>query len=134
MFGSEAEGTEKEQTERLKALARRHAPDAVGVLSRVMNDDTQPGAARVVAAKTLLDRGFGAPERKARTEVDVTIVDQRKAHFEALQRLAARHQPPAVPGTPADPGPVTPGHQALTAGRLQGIPRAVIEDVDYQEL
>lgn len=131
---------ERTQTERLKALARSHGTSAVQALNEVMIDPDQPGAARAIAAKAILDRGFGAPERRVQQNVDVTIVDQRQAHFEALQRLAARSATtPAAPGTPAAGGASVaiagPNGPAATAARLMGRPRdPAIEDAEFEEI
>lgn len=45
----------------IKSLARAHAPSALKVLSGIMNQPTASKAARVAAANSLLDRGFGKP-------------------------------------------------------------------------
>lgn len=83
-------GFEDPRAEEIKALARDHAEDAIAALASVMNDGGEKGAARVAAAKTLLERGFGAPERKIDQRVDHHIHDHRTAHLQALQKLAAR--------------------------------------------
>lgn len=47
----------------LRELAQTHAEDAVSTLAAIMRASDQPPAARVAAAKELLDRGFGkAPQ------------------------------------------------------------------------
>lgn len=81
------------RAEQIKEYARQYAEEAIDALRDVFTDEQQKGAARAVAAKTLLERGFGAAERRIEQKVDVTVVDQRQAHFEALQRLAARKAP-----------------------------------------
>jgi len=81
------------RAEEIKALARCHAELAIDTLVEVAADSDAKSAARVAAAKTLLDRGFGAPERKTETKVDVTVIDQRQAHLSALQQLAKRSAP-----------------------------------------
>lgn len=78
------------RAEEIKALARDHAEDAITALADVMNDPGEKGAARVAAAKTLLERGFGAAERRVEQRVDHHIHDHRAAHLGALQKLAAR--------------------------------------------
>lgn len=74
--------------EEIRALARDHAEDSIQTLADVQNDDEAPAAARVVAANSLLNRGFGMPERRVEQKVDVTIYDQRTAHLQALKQLA----------------------------------------------
>ncbi len=43
----------------LKSLARAHTESAVNVLAGIMNQTEAPPAARVAAANSLLDRGWG---------------------------------------------------------------------------
>lgn len=43
----------------IRSLARSHGPKAIKVLSGIMNQQTAPEAARVAAARELLDRGIG---------------------------------------------------------------------------
>lgn len=43
----------------LRDLARAHTADALNTLVSIMNGSEQPPAARVAAAKELLDRGYG---------------------------------------------------------------------------
>ena len=84
------------RAEEIKAYARDYAEEAIDALREVMNNGVEKGAARAAAAKTMLERGFGAPERKVEQKVEHTIVDQRRAHLEALQALSRRN-PPAIP-------------------------------------
>jgi len=47
----------------IKSLARAHTVSAINVLAGVMNEPEAPHAARVAAANSLLDRGWGkAPQ------------------------------------------------------------------------
>lgn len=78
------------RAEEIKLLARDHAELAIQTLAEVAGDSTLKEAARVLAAKTLLERGFGAPERRVEQKVDVRVTDVRQAHFEALKTLASR--------------------------------------------
>lgn len=81
------------RAEEIKLLARDHAELAIATLAEVCADHEEKGAARALAAKTLLDRGFGAPERRVQKQLDVTLYDARQAHLTALQTLAARNKP-----------------------------------------
>jgi hypothetical protein len=92
--------TTDNREEEIKLAAREHAEEAIAALREVMNDGDEKGAARVAAAKTMLERGFGAPERKISQTVDHTIHDHRQAHFNALKLLAARR--PALAGSHMD--------------------------------
>lgn len=57
--GGRAPGSRNKLTADVKALAQLHGADAIGVLAEIMNDESHPPAARVAAAKELMDRGFG---------------------------------------------------------------------------
>lgn len=74
----------------IKRMARSHAELAMRTLADVARNGTKD-AARVAAANSLLARGIGMPTRKSEQKVDVTVTDQRAAHFEALRQLAARN-------------------------------------------
>jgi hypothetical protein len=43
----------------IKSLAQTYGPEAVDTLAEIMKDDRAPHAARVAAARELIDRGFG---------------------------------------------------------------------------
>jgi hypothetical protein len=45
----------------VKAAARELTPEALATLESVMGDEKAPPAARVTAANTILDRGWGKP-------------------------------------------------------------------------
>lgn len=85
------------RADEIKALARDWAEDMIAALADVARDPDQKGAARVAAAKTLLERGFGAPERKVEKTVDVNIHDHRQAHLSALRKLADRNTATMIP-------------------------------------
>lgn len=96
------------RAEEIKLLARDHAELAIATLADVARNDEAKDAARVMAAKTLLERGFGAPERRVEQKVDVNIVDQRQAHLTALQTLARKKElaPPSNIGHKSGDGVV----------------------------
>jgi hypothetical protein len=74
----------------MKRMARSHLELAMKTLADVAANGVKD-AARNTAAKELLARGFGGVTRKSEQKVDVTVTDQRKAHFDALQELAAKN-------------------------------------------
>ena len=80
----------------LRDLARTHATAAIRALVNVMEDDEQKGAARVLASKAILERGFGAPERSTKSTLDVNVYDARTAHYEALKKHSTRKLPKHV--------------------------------------
>lgn len=45
----------------VRDLARKHTNDAIKTLVAICNDTEQPGAARVAASNSILDRGYGKP-------------------------------------------------------------------------
>ena len=60
--GGRQAGTPNKTTASVKELAQQYVEDALSVLSDIMRDDTAPPAARVAAANSLLDRGYGKPK------------------------------------------------------------------------
>ena len=53
----------EERAKTLSALARENTDHALAALVEVAEDTSAPAAARVQAAKALLDRGWGRPPR-----------------------------------------------------------------------
>jgi hypothetical protein len=53
----------------LRELARRHTPAAIATLAQIMKDKKAPPAARVVAANSLLDRGFDKPVQTVESSI-----------------------------------------------------------------
>ena len=45
----------------VQELARQRSPEAINTLVTIMQNEKAPPAARVVAANSLLDRGYGKP-------------------------------------------------------------------------
>jgi hypothetical protein len=45
----------------VQGLARKRSPEAINTLAAIMDDKKAPPAARVAAANSLLDRGYGKP-------------------------------------------------------------------------
>ena len=80
------------RAEEIKALARDHAEEMIGVLTEIATDTMEKAAPRVVAAKTVLEMGFGAPARKVEKTVDVTLHDHRAANLQAFKKLALKKE------------------------------------------
>lgn len=57
--GGRKAGAPNRVTADIKALAQTYGPEAVDTLAEIMRDGSHPPAARVAAAKELIDRGFG---------------------------------------------------------------------------
>ncbi len=53
----------------IRDLCRKHTPDAINALIDVVNSKSSPPAARVAAANSILDRGWGKPQ----VEVNATV-------------------------------------------------------------
>jgi hypothetical protein len=58
---AETSGTKKTANPKVQPLAQNHAEAAVKALVAVMQDETAPPAARITAAHTLLQWGYGKP-------------------------------------------------------------------------
>jgi Family of unknown function (DUF5681) len=79
----------------VQELARQHGPEAIKMLTSIMEDESAPASARVSAANVILDRGYGKPAQFTtddtgdfRKAVDLTDaeLDDRIARGEALLR------------------------------------------------
>ena len=57
--GGRTKGTPNKLTADIKALAQEYGPEALETLAKLMRATKTPAAARVAAAKELMDRGFG---------------------------------------------------------------------------
>jgi len=69
----------------VKELAREHTTEAIQTLVKVMVDETAPPAARVAAANSVLDRGYG----RAPQTLDVNVKQSVGEFIAECQRLAA---------------------------------------------
>ena len=56
----------------IREAARTHSVTAINALVEIVENTKAPPAARVAAANSLLDRGFGKPESK----IDATIIQR----------------------------------------------------------
>ena len=54
----------------IESLARSYTDTAIKTLAGIMMEQTSPPMARIVAAKVLLDRGWGKPREMHHSEVD----------------------------------------------------------------
>lgn len=57
--GGRQKGTPNKVTVEVRALAQEYGEEAVRTLAAIMKDKEQPAAARVAAAREILDRGYG---------------------------------------------------------------------------
>ena len=81
----------------IKQLARAHAIAAIDVLAEIMTNKDAPAAARISAAKALLDRGLGkGEERRAKR------VSRSSGPAKATNAAAPELSEGARPGHPAE--------------------------------
>jgi hypothetical protein len=59
--GGRALGTLNKVTREIKELACPYGPEALGALVEVMRSNDSPAAARIAAAREVLDRAYGKP-------------------------------------------------------------------------
>ncbi|MCW5141069.1 hypothetical protein [Burkholderia cenocepacia] len=59
--GGRQKGTPNKLTADVKALARQYGPNMIDVLAKIAQSRSAPAAAKVAAARELLDRGYGKP-------------------------------------------------------------------------
>lgn len=99
--GGRKAGVPNKATRELKEIARQYAPEAFQTLREIM-EHGKTEAARVAAAREVLDRGYGRPIGSG-TQVNVTATgqqasaivcteDERKALIEQRERLLARRE------------------------------------------
>lgn len=61
--GGRKPGVPNKATASLKDVARQYTDDAIATLRTIMQDTQAPHAARVSAANSILDRGYGKPSQ-----------------------------------------------------------------------
>jgi hypothetical protein len=80
----------------VKEAARGMSPEAIDTLGEVMRDRKQPGAARVEAANSILDRAWGKPQQHITTGRIEQLSDQELAEeleitLQAIKAIAAKN-------------------------------------------
>lgn len=66
-------GSPNKATAAIRELAGEHAGKAVGTLVELMDDKGSPAAARISAAKELIERGFGRAGTYAALKLDIPL-------------------------------------------------------------
>ena len=86
--GGRKRGTLNRVTADVRVLAQKHTADAVNTLVAIMADTAHPPAARVAAARELLDRGHGKSKETLalENEVPLLVVDELTAEDVAAIR------------------------------------------------
>jgi hypothetical protein len=70
----------------VEAAAREHTEAAIKTLAEIMNDTEQAPAARVTAASTLLDRGWGKARQEVHLEGEVDVRSLTDAQLDEVVR------------------------------------------------
>lgn len=91
----------------LRELARSHTREAVETLVAVMRNERTPAAARVSAATSLLDRGYGRP---AQTVYATHTTSTNLAELSDAELIAIVRGEPANGEADAPAGPDEPVH------------------------
>jgi hypothetical protein len=89
--GGRKVGTVNKSTADIKALAQDYGAAAIAALAGIVDDAAMPPAARVSAAKELLDRGYG----KATQGVEVTGKDGGAVKTESVSKFDLSKMTPA---------------------------------------
>ena len=116
---------EKDMETDIKKLALAHAEAAIQVLADIMNNADAPAGARISAAKTLLDRGFG----KLTTEKPKP--ERREAPVVRIERVIVDPKEPGVE-TPAEPWTYREYYEPAN-DRLPSEDRAVVDQPDQDQ-
>jgi hypothetical protein len=77
----------------IKSLARAHTGQALKVLAGIMNETEAPHSARVAAANSLLDRGWGKAEATLTAEVTHNYVAQLPELVKSLDTWQEQQSP-----------------------------------------
>ena len=112
----------------IKDLARAHAMAAIDVLAEIMTNPNAPAAARISAAKAILDRGFGKPT------IEKTEPESREEQVVRIERIIIDPKEP----DPENPSPEYPPESCRyrwqpANDRLPTADQAVLDQqVEYQ--
>ena len=92
----------------IESLARSYTDTAIKTLAGIMMEQTSPPMARIVAAKVLLDRGWGKPKQMHHSEVDDS--NHNPITFSKRERCALQQSLPPIGsfGSLADIGTALP--------------------------
>jgi hypothetical protein len=81
----------------IKSLARAHTAKAVNTLVGIMNKPTAPEAARVAAANSILDRGWGKAVQHIEAEVTRRYVARLPEKAETSDKWQKQNAPKPSP-------------------------------------
>ena len=77
----------------VRELARAHAASAMNALVQIVEDKNAPAAARVAAANSLLDRGYGKPEAKIDANISRHAVIRAPEPCASVEEWQAKYAP-----------------------------------------
>ena len=91
----------------IESLARSYTRTAIKTLAGIMMEQTSPPMARIMAAKVLLDRGWGKPKEMHHSEGDdnktlLKVVNEIVHVHETREQIEFRDQTPLLELTPED--------------------------------
>lgn len=69
-------GSINKATADLKGMARQYSVQALTILTELMQDPETPPAARIQAAREVLDRGYGKPTQAVEVSGEIQPVDR----------------------------------------------------------
>src|SRR5215510_6294750 len=93
----------------IESLARSYTDTAIKTLAGIMMEQTSPPMARIVAAKVLLDRGWGKPKEMHHSEVDdnktlLKVVNEIVHVYETREQIEFKDQTPLLEINPSKNG------------------------------
>jgi len=99
----------KPRTQHIESLARSYTDTAIKTLAGIMMEQTSPPMARIVAAKVLLDRGWGKPKEMRHSEVDdnktlLKVVNEIVHVYETREQIEFNDQTPLLEINPSKNG------------------------------
>jgi uncharacterized protein DUF5681 len=77
----------------VRELARAHTASAMNALVQIVEDENAPSAARVAAANSLLDRGYGKPEAKIDANISRHAVIRSPEACASAEEWLAKYSP-----------------------------------------
>ena len=77
----------------VRELARAHTAAALNTLVEVIGNEKAPAAARVAAANSILDRGYGRPEAKVEASISRHAVIRSPEPCASVEEWQAKYCP-----------------------------------------
>ncbi|MGB8896959.1 MAG: DUF5681 domain-containing protein [Pseudolabrys sp.] len=77
----------------IREVARAHTASAMNALVQIVENNNAPPAARVAAANSLLDRGYGKPEAKIDANISRHAVIRAPEPCASVEEWQAKYAP-----------------------------------------